>query len=129
MADPNDESSSVGHAHPPQESQFNPGQSGNPAGRPKKPKDLNARIRDELEAYIPALINGHQVELTQKHAAVRALIRRAFAGDARALAILLQRWQASHPTPTGRRLICQYGKKCWRAGEEMHEGVFNPEVD
>ena len=118
MPDRNGESLSVGYGHPPQESQYKPGQSGNPGGRPKEPEDLNAKIRDELNIYIPALVNGHEVQLTQKHAVVRALIRKAFAGDPRALGIVLQRYHASHPPQVG-RIILQFGDKAWtEPGEE-----------
>jgi hypothetical protein len=130
MPDPNEEPPSVGYGHPPQASQFKSGQSGNPAGRPKKPNDLNARVSEQLNLCIPALIDGVETLLTQKQAAVRAIIRKAFAGDARALAMLLQQWQASHPTKSRQRTICQFGKKGWYEGDgEMREGIFNPEVD
>lgn len=38
-----------GHCDPPQEYRFKPGQSGNPAGRPKGSVSLTRLIREELE--------------------------------------------------------------------------------
>ena len=42
----------VGYGRPPVETQFKPGASGNPNGRPKKSRNLKAIIRDALTASV-----------------------------------------------------------------------------
>jgi hypothetical protein len=63
----------VGKGKPPKHSQFKPGQSGNPKGKPAMPKE----IRD--------LIGTHAVEI------VNAMAKKAKAGNARAAEVLLKR--------------------------------------
>jgi hypothetical protein len=79
----------VGYGKPPVASRFQKGRSGNPRGRPKSSKGLEAKLSDQLNTLI-AVIDGEQIVLTKKEALVRALIKRALAGDVRAIEIALQ---------------------------------------
>src|SRR5690349_10475770 len=97
MSDPKDEPSRIGYGQPPVETRFQKGQSGNPAGRPKASKRVNARIRDALNIDMKAVDGAQQIALSKKRAIVRSIICRALAGDARAAEIALQRARDNEP--------------------------------
>jgi Family of unknown function (DUF5681) len=78
-------SCAVGYARPPTSSQFQPGQSGNPQGRPKGVRNASSMARDALERTI----NVKGKKTTVRKAAYRRLGDRAVAGDAKALDYLL----------------------------------------
>ena len=48
----------IGYASPPVRSQFKPGQSGNPSGRPKKTKSLKVELIEELEELTSVVESG-----------------------------------------------------------------------
>jgi hypothetical protein len=75
----------VGYGRPPPSSQFQPGQSGNPQGRPKGVRNASSMARDALERTI----NVKGKKTTVRKAAYRRLAERAVAGDAKALDFLL----------------------------------------
>lgn len=77
----------VGYRKPPVHSRFL-GKSGNPAGRPKKPKDTPKRILDVKEAFIDALSisvplteGTKKTEITGLQAVARSVVMRAIQGD------------------------------------------------
>jgi Family of unknown function (DUF5681) len=83
----------VGYARPPTSSQFQPGQSGNPQGRPKGVRNASSMARDALERTI----NVKGKKTTVRKAAYRRLAERAVAGDAKALDYLLALESEEHP--------------------------------
>jgi hypothetical protein len=83
------ESSRVGYRQPPKQHQFQPGQSGNPSGRPKGARSFLSDLRDELAEVVPVAEGDGTVEVTKQRAIVRALVRKAVAGDARAIATIV----------------------------------------
>jgi hypothetical protein len=76
----------VGYMRPPKTHQFRPGQSGNPAGRPKGVRSFAADMRDELAELISYGIGDQKVEITKQRVLIKNLIAAALAGDARAVA-------------------------------------------
>ena len=83
----------VGYGRPPTSSQFQPGQSGNPQGRPKGVRNASSMARAALERTIK--VNGKKT--TVRKAAYRSLAERAVAGDAKALDYLLSLESEEHP--------------------------------
>ncbi len=79
----------VGYRRPPTSSQFQPGQSGNPNGRPKGARNASSNARDALERTINVKVKGAWRKTTVRKAAYRRLAEKAVAGDVKALDYLL----------------------------------------
>jgi hypothetical protein len=84
----------VGYGRPPTSSQFQPGQSGNPQGRPKGARNASSMARDALERTI----NVQGRKMTVRKAAYLRLAERAVAGDAKALEFLLSLESEERPS-------------------------------
>jgi Family of unknown function (DUF5681) len=87
----------VGYGRPPTSSQFQPGQSGNPNGRPKGTRNASSMARDALERTTSIKVKGAWRKMTVRKAAYRHLGDRAGAGDAKALDFLLSLESEEHP--------------------------------
>lgn len=83
----------VGYGRPPEHTRFQPGQSGNPRGRPKKSKELNSLIRSELEKTIVVMEDGCEKRITKREALVTQIVNRAIKGDVKPLQIVITHLQ------------------------------------
>ncbi len=79
----------VGYGKPPKHSQFQPGRSGNPAGRKAGARGLKTDLITALEATDAFLINGKRVEGTNQQLMLDTLSARGARGDIKASALLL----------------------------------------
>lgn len=83
----------VGYGNPPIQSRFQPGQSGNPSGRPKGSRNINTVVREALLEQVTITHNGR----TKKVAAQDALILRylgfAMSGKAAFGKIMADLWR------------------------------------
>jgi hypothetical protein len=82
----------VGFKKPPRHSQFKPGQSGNPTGRPKRDPNILAALEKDLLTVV-TLKGKNEVKsrkMPKYQAAVNTLTTLAINGDVRALALLLK---------------------------------------
>ena len=79
----------VGFGKPPKHTRFQPGQSGNPRGRPKGTKNLKTDLMEELGEKILVHEGGQARKLSKQRALVKALLTRALKGDVRAANLLL----------------------------------------
>jgi hypothetical protein len=79
----------VGYGRPPTSSQFKPGESGNPKGRPKGTGNASSMARDALDRTINVKVKGAWRKTTVRKAAYQRLAERTAAGDAKALDYLL----------------------------------------
>ena len=80
----------VGYRRPPRHTQFKPGQSGNPKGRPKQRKSLAALLKDTLYEMVTVKVNGRPCRMPRIHAMVHTVVNKAIAGDAKARRDLLE---------------------------------------
>jgi hypothetical protein len=79
----------VGYQHPPIANRFKPGVSGNPSGRPKKIKSLQAELIEEL-GEVMRVNEGHvELEVSKARAIAKFLVRAAVDGNLRAATALL----------------------------------------
>ena len=87
----------VGYGRPPKKSQFKPGVSGNPKGRPKRdPAAVSEIIKATLNAPIQYRERGRTKTATRTEIGLRKLVENAVNGDLTAAATLLEyRIQAS----------------------------------
>jgi hypothetical protein len=79
----------VGYARPPTSSQFQPGQTGNPKGRPKGSRNASSTARDALERTVTIKVKRTWRKMTVRRAAYLRLAEKAAAGEAKALDYLL----------------------------------------
>ena len=79
----------VGYGKPPRHSQFKPGQSGNPKGRPKGARGFAAELTEELEETIRVSENGKVKKLSKQRAMIKSLVAKAAKGDPKAIQIVL----------------------------------------
>jgi hypothetical protein len=75
----------VGYKRPPVHSQFEPGVSGNPGGRPKRRPRFRRLLMDELAAADP----NSETSASKLQAIIRSIIAAAIEGNGRAQALLL----------------------------------------
>lgn len=85
----NDDGDKVGYGNPPRHSQFRPGQSGNPRGRPRGARGVKTDLAAELSSVWTTSINGRAIKGTKQRLMFRTLTARAATGDVKAAAILL----------------------------------------
>jgi hypothetical protein len=75
-----------GRPPPPVEHQFQPGESGNPAGRPKGAKNRSTVLREIYEMVIEGKdLTDAKKEMTVEQAVMHSLIKKAIAGDVPAI--------------------------------------------
>jgi hypothetical protein len=91
MSDHDDDDKSVGYGRPPEHSQFKPGQSGNPKGRPPKSKNKKRILKEMLFETVTVTLGQRRTRLTCLEVMTRAAVNKAVQGDARAYRNV-QRW-------------------------------------
>jgi len=91
--DPNDKRQAkgvVGYKRPPVQTQFKPGQSGNPSGRPKGSQNLKTLFHKIMREEVQ-LREGEDVrKITKAEAIMRGLVIGALKGDTRSTGTLLR---------------------------------------
>jgi hypothetical protein len=80
----------IGYGKPPQQSQFKKGESGNKKGRPKGSKNVATVFHGEINERVLITENGKCRTITKLEAAIKQIVNKAAAGDAKAIRALLQ---------------------------------------
>jgi hypothetical protein len=76
---------SVGYCKPPFHTQFKPGQTGNPAGRPKGVRNLKSDVQRTLATPVKVKEGGRIRKKSTQESALMVLREKALSGDSRAL--------------------------------------------
>lgn len=71
----------VGYRRPPKKHQWQPGQSGNKSGRPKRKATLQEALIRELARLIVVTENGKKTKMPMSTAIAKQLVRKAASGD------------------------------------------------
>jgi hypothetical protein len=79
----------IGYGKPTKATQFRPGRSGNPNGRPKGTLNLKTDLTKELSERVRVTENGRSISLSKQRLLLKALAAKAIKGDTRAAGILL----------------------------------------
>ncbi|MGB7371033.1 DUF5681 domain-containing protein [Erythrobacter sp.] len=90
----------VGYSKPPRHTQFKPGQSGNPKGRPKGAKGLNTIVRETLGSKIAIRTADGSRCMTRIEALILKLCEQAAKGNVRAQIELVKLWKIAVPDET-----------------------------
>ncbi len=79
----------VGYGKPPKASQFKPGQSGNPMGRPKGTRNLKSDLIEELREQVLIREGASSTQVSKQRAIIKRLIAKSINGDPRSMNIAL----------------------------------------
>ena len=80
----------VGYGKPPVQTRFQPGQSGNPRGRPKRVPTLPELVQREAKRRIVILEDGEHRKVTKIDALAKRLFQEALKGNARSTQQVIQ---------------------------------------
>jgi hypothetical protein len=89
LADDLNSKHEIGYKHPPKRTQFRPGISGNPKGRPTGRRNVATVVRRTLAEKVIINENGIRKTVTKLEAAIKQLANKAVSGDLNAMRQLL----------------------------------------
>jgi hypothetical protein len=78
-----------GYKRPPKMTQFKPGQSGNPRGRPKGTRNLRTDLAETLSGRVVICKDGKQRRISRQEAMLLSLFNKAVQGDVKAATTVL----------------------------------------
>ena len=129
----------VGFGKPPRHTQFKPGQSGNPAGRPKGAKNLKTDLEEELRELITVREGGNHKIVSKQRALLKSLTAKAVQGDPRAAAIVIDMmYRLLHeddaedtsrgPSPDDKAILKAFENRLLRKPDEGPEDSTNSDT-
>jgi uncharacterized protein DUF5681 len=80
----------VGYGEPPKHTQFKPGKSGNPKGRPNGRKNIKTEVLEKLNATVTVNKNGRLIKISTLRAVLEVLGAKALQTDQRAIEQVLR---------------------------------------
>ena len=88
----------------PKSTRFKPGSSGNPKGRPKKPKTLGSIVEAALAKRVTVEENGRKKKISLVEVIVRRVVGKAAQGNVGAAQVVLRLKERCEGSPAERRL-------------------------
>jgi hypothetical protein len=104
MSEPS-ETETIGHKRPQHKTQFKPGKSGNPRGRPKRRVDMSTALNKAFNDKV--VVTGLGKTLTGMEAFVQSIVDRVLQGDSKAIPELVRLFTKTRlfkPVPDPTRL-------------------------
>ena len=86
---PRSDDEKVGYCKPPKHRQFQPGQSGNSRGRPKKNRSLEDLLKRELDRIVRITEGGRELRISKREAIVKQFVNGALKGHHKPLQLIL----------------------------------------
>jgi hypothetical protein len=100
MTKKSEPSDTGGYGKPPERTQFKPGRSGNPNGRPRKTTTFKDDVEAEMCSKIMMSVNGKPLKITKRRAMVKVQINEALKGNLASTKLLfntIQHLQCDEP--------------------------------
>lgn len=94
---PRPEPDKVGYCNPPKATQFKPGQSGNPKGRPKGARGLNTIVIEKMTEKLPVRTARGKRKMAKVEVMVQQSIDAGLGGNERERSKMLERYRAAVP--------------------------------
>lgn len=82
---PDEPAYEVGYKKPPQHSRFQPGQSGNPKGRPKGARGVHTILEDIVRERVTVTQNGTTQRISKREFILRQVVKEAMKANLKAL--------------------------------------------
>jgi Family of unknown function (DUF5681) len=120
MSEPS-ETETIGHKRPPHKTQFKPGKSGNPRGRPKRRVDMSAALNKAFNDKV--VVTGLGKTLTGMEAFVQSIVDRVLQGDSKAIPELVRLFSKTRlfkPVPDPTRLTGVVVELCFSRGQQSY---------
>ena len=87
----------VGYGKPPKQTQFKPGQSGNPKGRPKHSKGIKTIVREVMQKPVAIRTAKGVRKVSHAKMLIYKAVEKASKGDTRSLQLVLSLYQQAVP--------------------------------
>jgi Family of unknown function (DUF5681) len=121
----------IGYGRPPKHTQFRKGESGNPKGRKKSSKGLNTIVREAMLQKVSVRTAQGEKRMTRAEATFAKMMEKAFSGDPRALALVLNMYREAVPDEIGH--ASDTADRASASDEKMIEDFFkqfrSPQAD
>ena len=85
----------VGYGNPPKYTQFKPGLSGNPKGRPKAAKNFKTDLTEEMNELVQITENGRPRIISKQRAILKRTVEKALKADMRAVDLIIK-WVSNY---------------------------------
>lgn len=85
----------VGYGKPPKYTQFKPGLSGNPKGRPKAAKNFKTDLTEEMNELVQITEGGRSKTISKQRAILKRTVEKALKGDMRAVDLIIK-WVSNY---------------------------------
>ena len=89
----------VGYGKPPVATRFKKGRSGNPRGRPRRSRNIEALTEHYLDNMVTIEDGGERRQVSKRELGLIVLIKKALAGNARATRMIYKILQKLDPRP------------------------------